>query len=94
MDISRWPGGVLKGNISDVGPNFIPFLINFNIIGMLSIVVLKLFKVTYNFGLSVCGLREGLKSYAMPGIIAGVLSFVAFLLVYFPLIIDQQYGEY
>ena len=76
MDISGLPGVLLKVNIADVDPYIIPLLINFIIIGMLAIVVLKLFKVTYNFGLSVCGLREGLKSYAMPGIIAGVLSFV------------------
>ena len=43
---------------------------------------------------AVSGLREGLKRYAIPGIVAGVLSFVAFLLVYFPLIIDQPYGKY
>jgi len=84
MDISGLPGVLLKVNIADVDPYIIPLLINFIIIGMLAIVVLKLFKVTYNFGLSVCGLREGLKSYAMPGIIAGVLSFVAFFIGLFP----------
>ena len=52
MDISGLPGVLLKVNIADVDPYIIPLLINFIIIGMLAIVVLKLFKVTYNFGFS------------------------------------------
>lgn len=84
MDISGLPGGLLKVNIADVNPYIIPLMINFIIIGMLAIVVLKLFKITYDFGFSASGLREGLKRYAAPGIVAGVLSFVAFFIGLFP----------
>lgn len=84
MDISGLPGALLKVNIADVNPYIIPLMINFIIIGMLAIVVLKLFKITYDFGFSASGLREGLKKYATPGIVAGVLSFIAFFIGLFP----------
>ena len=84
MDISGLPGVLLKVNLADVDQYIIPLMINFIIIGILAIVVLKLFKVTYDFGFSVSGLREGLKRYAIPGIVAGVLSFVAFFIGLFP----------
>lgn len=84
MDISGLPGVLLKVNIADVDQYIIPLMINFIIIGILAIVVLKLFKVTYNFGFSASGLREGLKRYAIPGIVAGALSFVAFFIGLFP----------
>lgn len=84
MDISGLPGILLKISFSDVDQYIIPLMINFIIIGILAMVVLKLFKVTYNFGFSTSGLREGLKRYAIPGIIAGVLSFAAFFIGLFP----------
>lgn len=84
MDISGLPGVLLKVNIADVDQYIIPLMINFIIIGIFAIVVLKLFKVTYNFGFSANGLSEGLKRYAKPGIAAGVLSFAAFFIGLFP----------
>ena len=51
---------------------------------IVAIVVLKLFKISYNFGFSVSGIREGLKRYAIPGIVAGILSFAAFFIGLFP----------
>lgn len=84
MDISGLPGGLLKVNFGDVDPYVIPLMINFIIIGILAIVVLKLFHITYHFGLTVSGFREGLKRYAMPGVIAGVLSFAAFFIGLYP----------
>lgn len=84
MDISGLPGVLLKVNIADVDRYIIPLMINFIIIGIFAIVVLKLFKITYDFGFSASGLREGLKRYAIPGIIAGVLSFAAFFIGLFP----------
>ena len=84
MDISGLPGVLLKINIADVDQYIIPLMFNFIIIGIFAIVVLKLFKISYNFGFSANGLREGLKRYAIPGIIAGVLSFIAFFIGLFP----------
>ena len=58
MDISGLPGVLLKVNLADIGPYIIPLMINFILIGILEIVVLKLFKVTYDFGFSVSELRD------------------------------------
>lgn len=74
----------MKVNIADVDQYIIPLIINFILIGILTVAVLKLFHVTYRFGFSASGLREGLKKYAIPGIVAGVLSFAAFFIGLFP----------
>ena len=58
MDISGLPGVLLKVNLADIDPYIIPLMINFILIGILAIVVLKLFKVTYDFGFSVSELRD------------------------------------
>ena len=58
MDISGLPGVLLKVNLADIDPYIIPLMINFILIGILAIVVLKLFKVTYDFGFSVNELRD------------------------------------
>ena len=58
MDISGLPGVLLKVNLADIDPYIIPLMINFILIGIREIVVLKLFKVTYDFGVSVSGLRD------------------------------------
>ena len=52
------PGVLLKVNLADIDPYIIPLMINFILIGIREIVVLKLFKVTYDFGVSVSGLRD------------------------------------
>ena len=84
MDISGMPGVLLNINVADVDPYIIPLMVNFILIGMLSIIVLKIFKITYKFGFTVSGLGERLKKYALPGIIAGILSFIAFFVGLFP----------
>lgn len=84
MDITGLPGVLLKVNIADVDPYIIPLMLNFIIIAIFAVVVLKLFRITYDFGFSTIGLIEGLKRYAIPGIAAGVLSFVAFFIGLFP----------
>ena len=94
MDISELPGVLLRIDVADVDRYIIPLLINFILIGIVAVLVIKIFNVTYHFGFTTSGLGEGLKKYALPGIVAGILSFVAFLLVCFLLIINQQYGKY
>lgn len=84
MDITGLPGVLLKVNIADVDPYIIPMMLNFIIIGIFAVAVLKLFRITYDFGFSTIGLLEGLKRYAIPGIAAGVLSFAAFFIGLFP----------
>lgn len=84
MDISGLPGVLLKISIADVDQYIIPLMINFILIGIVAMIVLKLFNVTYKFGFTKSGLGEGLKKFALPGIIAGILSFVAFFIGLFP----------
>lgn len=84
MDISGLPGVLLSITVADVDPYIIPLILNFIIIGIIAIAVLKIFNVTYKFGFSLNGLGAGLKRYAVPGIIAGVLSFVAFFIGLYP----------
>lgn len=60
MDISGLPGVLLKMSFSDVDQYIIPLMINFIIIGILAMVILKLFKIKYNFGFSTSGLRISL----------------------------------
>lgn len=84
MDISGLPGVLLEIRIADVDPYIVPLLVNFLLIGLLAIAVIKLFRIDYTFGFSAHGVGEGLRKYAMPGIIVGVLSFAAFFIGLYP----------
>ena len=78
MDISGLPGVLLYITVADVDPFILPLMINFMIIGILAITIIKLFKIEYDFGFTMDGQGEGLKRFVLPGIIAGLLTFVAF----------------
>lgn len=84
MEITGLPGILLNISFADVDRYMIPLMINFVLIVILAAIVLKLFHVTYNFGLSADGLREGLRRYSIPGIAAGILTFAAFFIGLFP----------
>lgn len=84
MDISGLPGVLLKINVADVDHYIIPLMLNFILIGIIAIVILKAFNITYKFGFTAKGLCEELKKYALPGIIAGGLSFIAFFIGLYP----------
>lgn len=84
MDISGLPGVLLKINVADIDHYIIPLMLNFILIGIIAIVILKAFNITYKFGFTAKGLCEGLKKYALPGIIAGGLSFIAFFIGLYP----------
>lgn len=84
MDISGLPGVLLKINLADVDPYIIPLMINFLFIGILAIVILRLFRIEYKFGFTTAGLGQGLKRYALPGVIAGILTFAAFFVGLYP----------
>ena len=55
--------------------NIIPLMVNFIFIGILAMIVLKIFNITYKFGFTTSGLGDGLKKFALPGVIA-VLYYV------------------
>ena len=84
MDISGLPGVLLKINVADVDPYIIPLMVNFIFIGILAMIVLNIFNITYKFGFTTSGLGDGLKKFALPGVIAGILSFLAFFVGLFP----------
>ena len=84
MDISGLPGVLLEIRIADVDPYIVPLLVNFLLIGLLAIAVIKLLRIDYAFGFSAHGVGEGLRKYAMPGIIVGVLSFASFFIRLYP----------
>lgn len=84
MDISGLPGALLKVNIADVDHYIIPLMLNFILIGIIALVILKTFNISYKFGFTNQGLVDGLKRYAIPGVVAGVLSFIAFFVGLYP----------
>ena len=84
MDISGLPGVLLRINVADVNRYIIPLMINFIFIGIVALLVLRMFNITYYFEFTTRGLGQGLKKFALPGIVAGILSFVAFFLGLFP----------
>lgn len=84
MDISGLPGVLIHISFADVDPYIIPLMINFVFIGILALAVIKIFGITYRFGFTHHGLGDGLKRYAVPGVIAGILSFAAFFIGLYP----------
>lgn len=84
MDISGLPGVLFRINIADVDQYIVPLMMNFILIGVIAIVTLKVFKLSYIFGFTTHGLGNGLKRYAVPGVVAGVLSFIAFFVGLYP----------
>lgn len=84
MDISGLPGVLIEITVADIDTYIIPLMINFIFIGIIAWSVLKLFHIDFVFGFTKTGLIEGLKKYALAGIIAGILSFVAFFAGLFP----------
>lgn len=84
MDISGLPGILLQITIADIDAYIIPLIINFVFIGIIAWIILKQFRIDFTFGFTKEGLWEGLKKYALAGMIAGVFSFVAFFIGLFP----------
>ncbi len=84
MDISGLPGVLLRIPFADVDPVIIPLMINFCLIGIMAFLTLRVFRISYPFGFTANGLAAGLKKYAPPGILAGVLSFIAFFAGLYP----------
>lgn len=53
MEITGLPGILLSISFEDIDRYIIPLMINFILIGIISMAILKLFHVTYNFGLLI-----------------------------------------
>lgn len=84
MDITGLPCVLFRIIIADVDPVIIPLMINFCLIGIVAFLMLRFFRIRYPFGFTSDGLAEGLKKYGLPGIAAGILSFIAFFIGLYP----------
>ncbi len=81
MDISGLPAVLfIHFSLSDVTPYIISLLVNFLFIGFFAWLVLKSFGKDWPLGLHKSGLVEGLKKYAFAGVVAGILSCIAFII--------------
>lgn len=85
MDITGIPC-ILLFHISawDVDPFIFSLMINFALIALLAVVTLRYLCPNWKLGLCVEGIKNGLKKYALAGIIAGVLSCAAFCIGLYP----------
>lgn len=85
MDISGLPSVALfEISFKDVDAFIFPLMINFVLIGIIAAAVFKIFSIDFSLGLKKDGLKTGLKTYAWAGGLAGILSFVAFLIGLYP----------
>ena len=84
MVLSGLPAVLLKITFADVDPFIIPLIINFLIIGVVAVAAIKIFDISYKFGFTFNGLSTGFKKYGVAGLLACVLSFVAFFVGLFP----------
>ncbi|MBP3708432.1 MAG: CPBP family intramembrane metalloprotease [Clostridia bacterium] len=79
MDISGFPS-VLFINIRvwDITPFYWTLMFNFIIIGIIAFLTLKYLCPNWKLGFNKKGLKTGLKKYGIVGIIAGIISGIAF----------------
>ena len=85
MDISGLPSVALfEISFKDVDAFIFPLMINFVLIGIIAAIVFNIFSIDFSLGLKKDGLKAGLKTYAWAGGLAGILSFVAFLIGLYP----------
>lgn len=84
MDISGLPGILFKITVADVDGYILPLMLNFCFIGLVAFTVIRVFGIDYKYGFTTNGLADGFRKYALAGIIAGILSFIAFFVGLYP----------
>ena len=70
--------------LADVNPYIIPLMINFLLIGVIAFPVLRFLCPGWKIGLTATGLLKGMKKYSLAGILAGLLSCLAFCIGLWP----------
>ncbi len=79
MDISGLPSALFVDvQLADIDPMYFALLVNFVIISALVYVSLRLFVPDWKLGLTSAGFASGLRRFAIPGVLAGVVSAMAF----------------
>ena len=85
MDISGLPSVALFTiSFQDVDIFIFPLMINFLLIGLIAALAFKIFSIDISLGLKKDGLKAGLKKYAWVGVLAGILTCVAFCVGLYP----------
>lgn len=81
MDISGFPSALFVDiEFADIEPIYFALAVNFVIICVLAYGVLRLFAPEWKLGLGTKGLIEGLRKFALPGVLAGLATAVGFCL--------------
>lgn len=80
IDVTGLPGVLKKIYVEDLDPNIIPIMINFVLIGILSVIIIKSFKITYTFGFTKKGLKSGMKRYGLHGVLVGIISLISYII--------------
>jgi membrane protease YdiL (CAAX protease family) len=85
MEISGLPSVALFDiSFKDVDPFIFPLMVNFLMIGIIVAIAFKMLSIDFSLGFKKAGLKAGLKKYAWIGVVAGILSFVAFFVGLYP----------
>lgn len=69
---------------ADVDPYILPLMMNFLLIGAIAFLVLRFLCPGWKVGFTAKGLSSGMKKYSLPGILAGLLSCLAFCIGLWP----------
>ncbi len=79
MDISGLPSALFVSiNILDINPIYFTLMVNFIFIGIIAFITLKCFCPDWELGFNKNGILYGLKKYGIIGIIAGIITGLAF----------------
>ena len=79
MEISGLPSALFVNiNILDINPIYFTLMINFWFIGLITFFTLKYLCPSWKLGFNKIGIMSDLKKYGIMGIIAGIISGIAF----------------
>lgn len=79
MEISGLPSALFVNiNILDINPIYFTLMINFWFIGLIAFFTLKYLCPSWKLGFNKIGIMSDLKKYGIMGIIAGIISGIAF----------------
>jgi len=85
MEISGLPALLIfHFKLADVDPYIIPLMINLLLIGVIAFLVLRYLCPGWKIGFTANGLLNGMKKYSLAGILAGLLSCIAFCIGLWP----------
>ncbi|NLV36534.1 MAG: CPBP family intramembrane metalloprotease [Clostridiaceae bacterium] len=85
MDISGIPCTLFMNvEILDIEPIYWSLMANFINMGIIATIFFRFLIPEWNLGFRITGFREGLKKYALPGVLVGVITGIAFCIGLYP----------